>query len=81
MPRPPHKERDLRSYARSTQFRLILGALILILVVGSGLIWLVYGPGPAGLALFCIGVALAPVLLIVLCLWLMTWIVRVADHD
>jgi hypothetical protein len=81
MLRPPHKERDLRSYARSTQFRLILGALILILVVGSGLIWLVYGPGPASLALLCIGVGLAPVLLIVLCLWLMTWIVRVADHD
>jgi hypothetical protein len=81
MPRSPHKERDLRSYARSTQFRLILGALILIVVIGNGLIWLIFGADSARMALLCIGIGLAPVLLIAICLWLMSWIVRIADYD
>jgi hypothetical protein len=81
MPRSPRKERDLRSYARSTQFRLILGALILAVVVGNGLIWLIFGSDSARRGLRCRGSGLAPALLIVICLWLMSWIVRIADYD
>lgn len=81
MPRSPRKERDLRSYARSTQFRLILGAIILIAVVGNGLIWLIFGSDSARMALLCMGVGLAPALLIIICLWLMSWIVGIVNYD
>jgi hypothetical protein len=73
--------RDLRAYARSTQVRLILGGLLIILVVGNGLIWLIYGTGAALLALSCTGIGLAPGLLIVIWLWTVDWIVRRARGD
>lgn len=78
---PRKTGRDLRAYARSTQVRLILGGLLIILVVGNGLIWLIYGTGAARLALLCTGVGLAPGLLIVIWLWGVDWIVRRARGD
>jgi hypothetical protein len=68
--------RDLRRYARSTQARLIAGGLALLIVVGDGLIALVYGRQAAVLALLCTAAGLAPVILIVAWLWLIGWIAR-----
>ncbi len=76
MPQNPRKERDLRAYARTTQFRLLLGALFIIIVVGNGLIFLIYGSDAGRSALLCTGIALLPTLLIIGPLWLMGWIVR-----
>jgi len=72
--------RDLRRYARSTQARLIVGALALIFTVGAGLIWVIYGPQAAALALVCILAGVAPSLLIFLGLLALEWISRRADR-
>lgn len=67
---------DLRKYASQTNFRLILGGLIILLVVGEGLIWIIYG-GPAALmGLLCIGAGLIPVIIIVIILAVMEKIVK-----
>jgi hypothetical protein len=76
MSQKPRKERDLRAYARTTQIKLILGALFIIIVVGNGLIWLIYGPEASISALMCTGLGLLPVLLIIGSIGLMGWIVR-----
>jgi uncharacterized membrane protein len=59
-------KRDLRDYARKTEVRLGLGAIALFLVVGMGLIWLIYGAGAASLGMLCMGAGLATVALIYL---------------
>jgi len=55
---------DLRKYAAQTNLRLILGAIILLFVVGLGLIWLLYGFRSAALGLLCLFGALVPLGLI-----------------
>jgi hypothetical protein len=72
--------RDLRRYARSTQARLIVGALALILTLGTGLVWLIYGPRAAALALLCVLAGVAPCLLIFLGLLALEWISRRANR-
>ena len=39
--------RDLRKYARQTNIRLGVGAVLVLLIVGLGLIYFIYGPGAA----------------------------------
>ena len=73
--------RDLRAYARSTQARLVLGALVLLYAVGGGLIWAIYGREAAGLAVICIAVGLAPVVLIAGWLLIVEWAARKARDD
>ena len=68
--------RDLRKYERQTRFRLILGALLLIFIVGDGLIYVIYGPRAALMGLLCIGAGVLPVLLIIVILQIMDWVVR-----
>jgi hypothetical protein len=68
--------RDLRAYASGTTFRLVLGGLALVLIIGNVLIWAFYGRGAAQLSLLCMGVTLIPALLIAVVLWVMGWIVR-----
>jgi hypothetical protein len=68
--------RDLRRYARQTNTRLILGAILLLFVVGDGLIYWLYGAGPALMGLLCLAAGLAPVLLIWLTLALVEWFVK-----
>ncbi len=72
--------RDLRRYARQTNFRLITGALLLLFIVGDGLIYLIYGPGAALMGLICLMGALVPVFLVILILLLLDWISRRADQ-
>jgi hypothetical protein len=76
----PPARRDLRAYSRRTQVGLALGALALLLLVGDGLVWLIYGSGAAGLALLCTGVGLAPLLLIWLALAGIGWLAKRLDR-
>lgn len=71
---------DLRKYARQTNVRLVIGALILIVIVGDGLIYLVYGQAAALSGLFCLSIGLFPVLLILVIFWVMDLIVK-RDRD
>ena len=73
--------RDLRKYARQTNVQLVAGALLLLFIVGDGLIYLIYGKGPALLGLLCILAGLVPVLLTVLVLFFMDWLRKRLDHD
>jgi uncharacterized SAM-binding protein YcdF (DUF218 family) len=73
--------RDLRKYARQTNIRLFLGFLILLLLVGDGLIYVIYGPQAAVLGVVCILAGLAPLVLIWAALMLLEFIVRRSKED
>ncbi|HLF88516.1 MAG TPA: hypothetical protein VI451_06205 [Anaerolineales bacterium] len=73
--------RDLRRYARQTNFRLLIGALLILFVVGLGLIYLFYGPGGLITGLLCMLGGLAPIVLIVFALWVMDWLVKRANQE
>jgi hypothetical protein len=63
--------KDLNQYNRETDRRLIFGGIILLVVVGGGLIYLVYGSGAAISGILCAGIGLFPVLIIILLFWLL----------
>ena len=73
--------RDLRKYASQTTFRLIVIGLILFFAVGSGLIYVFYGPSAAIGGLLCMGVGLVPIILIWLFFVIADWIVKRANED
>jgi F0F1-type ATP synthase assembly protein I len=66
--------RDLRRYTRQTNTRLMIGFMSLLVVVGLGLVYLMWGPAAALSGLICIGLALFPALLIWLLLWIFGWL-------
>lgn len=68
--------RDLRRYSQQTTFRLLVGFFILIILVGDGLIYLFMGRNAAIMGLVCIGLALAPAILIWGLLTAMGWLVK-----
>lgn len=73
--------RDLRKYMRDTNARLVIGAILLLFIVGLGLIWLIYGFGAAVTGFLCILGAFIPIGLIFLVLFGMDWIVKRANPD
>jgi len=73
--------RDLRKYARQTNIRLAAGALLLLFVVGDGLIYLIYGAGPAVMGLLCLAGGMVPIVLVVAILFIMEWITKRANPD
>lgn len=73
--------RDLRKYKRSTDTRLVVGAITLLFVAGLGLIWLIYGFGAAVTGFLCILAAFVPIGLILISLYGMDWIVKRANPD
>ncbi|HMS00676.1 MAG TPA: hypothetical protein PKK96_07940 [Anaerolineales bacterium] len=73
--------RDLRKYAKQTNVRLGVGAFLLLVIVGVGLIYLIYGAGAALMALTCLLGALVPIALIFLSLWILEWIQKRANPD
>lgn len=77
---PDKKERDLRSYARGTQLRLVIGAVIL-LIAGDGLIWWLFGWTAASSALLCTGFGLMLALLMAAWMWFLGWFARRAKGD
>jgi hypothetical protein len=68
--------RDLRKFSRQTNIRLALGALVLLLIVGIGLIWAIYGEGAAGMGLLCLLAGLVPVILILVVFVGIDWILK-----
>jgi hypothetical protein len=72
--------RDLRKYASQTNFRLGVGMALLLLVVGVGLIYLIWGPAAAVSGLLCLLAALVPIGLIFLSLWFLDWIQKRANR-
>jgi len=73
--------RDVRSYMKDTNVRLVIGALALLFIVGDGLIWLIYGFGAAMMGLLCMFGAFVPIGLIFLLLNLSDWILKRAGRD
>jgi F0F1-type ATP synthase assembly protein I len=73
--------RDLRSYQKSTVFRLIIGGLLIVFIVGDGLIFLIYGPQAALSGLLCIGGGMLPIVLIVVFLWVIDRVVKNANKE
>ena len=73
--------RDLRKYARQTNVRLGVGMALLLLVVGLGLVYFMWGPGAAAGGLLCLLGALVPIALIFLSLWFLDWIQKRANHS
>jgi hypothetical protein len=73
--------RDLRKYIRQTNIRLIIGALVMLFIVGDGLIYLIYGSGAAVIGLLCLLGGMVPVVLVVLIMMLLDWIAKRANPD
>lgn len=73
--------RDLRKYARQTNVRLAIGAILVLFIVGDGLIYLFYGGGAALMGILCLLGGMVPVVLVILVLLLFEWIQKHADRD
>ena len=73
--------RDLRQYARQTNVRLLIGFILLLFLVGDGLIYIFIGREAALMGLICLLSTLAPVLLILVALWVIDWIAQRANKD
>jgi hypothetical protein len=71
---------DLRRYTRQTNFRLLMGFILLLFVVGVGLIDWFYGRNAALMGLACLFLGLLPLILIWLLLTLMEWWVNRGDE-
>lgn len=71
--------RDLRRYTRQTNIRLLLGFIFLLLFVGDGAIYMIYGPAAAVSGIICIFAGLAPLALIYFSLYILEWIVKRAN--
>ena len=72
--------RDLRKYSRETNLRLFAGFILILLLVGEGLIWLIYGGRAAFFGLLCILAGVLPIALIVFLLWIGELILKRVDH-
>jgi hypothetical protein len=65
-PKVERGSRDLRKYAATTNFRLILGAVALLFVVGLGIIGLIYGFKAAMFGFLCLVGGMVPIVLILI---------------
>ena len=68
--------KDLRHYARQTNTRLLVGFFIILILVGLGMIYAIWGSSAAVSGLICIGAAMVPAVLIWLMLSILGWIVK-----
>ncbi len=73
--------RDIRKYVRQTNVRLVVGAFILLFVVGDGLIYLFYGGSAAITGFLCLLGGLVPVILVTLIILLLDWITKHVNRD
>ena len=72
--------KDLRRYASQTNIRLLIGFFLILLVIGLGSIYLIYGRDAALTGFICISFALVPVLLVVGVLAILGWAARKLDE-
>jgi len=61
--------RDLRKYARQTNLQLAIGFLLILLIVGDGLIYFIWGRDAAVMGIVCIMAGIAPMVAVFLILW------------
>jgi hypothetical protein len=73
--------RDINKYMRQTNIRIVIGALILIFLVGDGLIYIIYGPGSALMGFLCLLGGMIPVFLILLVIAIIDWSVNRATRE
>lgn len=73
--------RDLRKYVKDTNTRILIGAILLLFIVGIALIWIIYGFGAAVTGFLCLLGALVPIALIFFALFGLDWIVKRANRD
>lgn len=73
--------RDLRRYARQTNFRLLAGFILLLFIIGDTLIYFIYGQEAAILGFVCLLAGLFPLVLIGLALWAMEKLLDRAQSD
>jgi hypothetical protein len=69
-------KRDLREYAKQTNIQLGIAAFVLLFGVGLGLIYVIYGPGAAGIGLMCLLGAMVPIAIILFVFFGIDWIVK-----
>jgi hypothetical protein len=74
--KPDRKSMDLKAYSKQTTTRLIVGALLILIVVGLGLIYLFYGPGAVFSGFLCVAAGILPILLIYFIFIFLDWIVK-----
>lgn len=72
---------DLGKYKNETNLRLILGAMILLFLVGDGLIFYIYGASSALMGLICMILGFVPILLVVIVLKIVDWSVKRANRE
>lgn len=72
--------RDLRRYSRQTNFRLLIGFFLLLVLVGVGSIYFIYGRDAAWMGLVCILGALVPVVLVWGLLTILGWVAKKVDQ-
>jgi hypothetical protein len=73
--------KDLRRYASQTKTRLLIGFFLILVLVGIGSIYLLWGPSAAISGLVCIVMGLTPVVLSWILLTFLGWIARRANED
>ena len=73
-------KRDLRAYARKTNVRLFIGFFVVLVLIGGGLIWWVYGRAAAVSGAFCMLASASPLVLIWLALNIIEWVAKKADE-
>ena len=73
--------RDINKYNRDTSIRLIVGAVLLVFLIGDGLIFLIYGNGPGMMGLICLFIGMLPILMIALVIYFLEWIVKHANRE
>lgn len=73
--------KDLRKYASQTTFRLIVGAIALLFIVGVTAIWIIYGPGAAFMGFLCLVGAFIPIGLVALAIFGLDWIVKFLNRE
>lgn len=67
---------DLRKYAKKNNTQLIIGAFVLLFVVGLGLIALIYGLNAALMGLLCLLAMLVPIGLVALVMFGLNLLVK-----
>ena len=72
--------KDLRSYARQTNVRLVAGFILILFLIGDGLIYFIYGKEAAVMGFLCIIGGMAPVVAIWGILAFIDWLAKKADR-
>ena len=73
--------RDLRKYASQTTVQLVVGAILVLFIVGLGLVWYFYGFSAAVMGVLCLVGATIPVGLIWLFLFGLDLFIKKVDKD